>query len=51
MKKIGAALMADNNESVVVLFAHVFGTDIHSVKATLIDARRIVEDDIRDVLH
>lgn len=26
MKKVEAALMADNNESVVVLFAHVFGT-------------------------
>lgn len=36
MKKVWAALMADNNESAVVIFAHAFGTDIHSIKAELI---------------
>jgi len=45
-----AALIADG--TVVVLFAHSFGTDTHSVKAALIvDARRTIEDAMRNVIH
>lgn len=47
-----AALIADDNETVVILFAHVSGFDTHPVKpALLVDASRTIEDAIRNVFH
>lgn len=41
IKESWAALMADNNESVVALFVHYFRTVIHSVNVGCCTLRRI----------
>lgn len=52
MVTLWIALIYHNNKIVVVLLSHIFGSDTHSIKdALIVDARRTVGDDMRNIFH